>query len=99
MKAFRWLLPYLMCTAVIVSLYFSIAHWLPGRAWFAFYYCLSFWSLIGTEAYLTWVRKRPPQANWATEDRFLSYLVTAPFIWPVQIFKLVKAASDATQSK
>ncbi len=99
MKTLRWLLPYILCAACLVTIYVSVAHLLPGRAWFGFYYCLSLWSLMGTEGYLALRRKLRIKSSWAVEDRLLSYLVTAPFIWPVRLFQLLTSQSTATPIK
>jgi hypothetical protein len=81
-------LTYALCALFMLGLYASVSHLLPGKAWFGVYYCFSFWSMVCTEAYLTMGRKLTIRSKWAAEDRFLAYLFTAPFVWPVRLFEL-----------
>lgn len=88
-KSLRFL-TYVLCVLFLLGLYSALSPLLTGTAWFGVYYCLSFWSLVIAEAYVSNRGQLPIKSQWAAEDRFLGYLFVAPFIWPVQLYRLLR---------
>lgn len=58
-------------------------------SWFGIYYCVTFWLVVVADAVAT-NRGTRVASRFAPIDRFLGYLFVAPFIWPVQLYRLLR---------
>lgn len=90
-KSVRTFVKYASCAVLLLVVLLAFSRVLPGPELFGVYYCVTFWALVCTEGYLSMVRGVTIKSRWAAEDRFLGYLFTAPFIWPVRLHELLAA--------
>ncbi len=78
---------YLASAAIVLA---ALALIQPSEAAFSWYFCASFWGLVAFDFYFSQVRQNQIPTRFSFEDRFIGYLFSAAFIWPVRLYRLMQ---------